>query len=271
MAWTDVEKNYDFYAQTLNDKKMVLENTTSRSLEQFELVLLNGYFGEVMNVEDVADGEDAIVNIDSFRTIRTSQVGDSQTFAVGDIIWFDPNGNSAAGALYDSNDSPDFIPVGVVTAIVTGHENVEFRPFVQDTDLSLVRDEGDVISDITSDVTDLETNQVKVVDAIIDADASGGVDFDVVEDLGMADGDIILDVAVIATVTETNGTLTLSHKAGNDITDAIACATDNAVERASSLDQAEVAVDAAVNLTVTAAGDTAANPRGIVRITYRKA
>jgi len=269
MAWTTQNlRNHDFYARTLDDLRVVLENTTARDLEQYELVILNGYFGEVLNVEDVANGEDAIVNIDSMRTIRTDQVGAAQTFVVGDKIWFDPNG-AAVGALYDSEDATDFVAVGIVTAIYSGHANVEFRPFAQDTDITIIRAGAALADSVVTNaasITALEVNELKTAILAITADSSGGITFTKAA-LGMSVGDKVVDMLIMCTTSEANGTLKVGHVAGNDITDAGICAVAGAIARGLTLDQAEVVLGAA-ELVVTGAGGTPANIRGIVYLSY---
>lgn len=75
----------------------------------------------------------------------------------------------------------------------------------------------------------------------------------------------ICDVTVECTTAETNGTLKLTDGT-NDITDAIACAADTAVDRAATIDDSKAELAAGATLKVVAAGDTAANTRGIVTI-----
>ena len=353
-------RNHKFQNKTVKDRIVVLENTLARDVEQFELVIFNGYFGEVRNVEDVANGDDILVNIDSNRIICTDQVGAGQTFAVGGKVWFDPNAAGAAGALYDAENVSDFVAVGIVTAIDTASQAyLEFRPFAQDTDITLVRDaasaaeavalntahrglvagnphvvtvaelsldnvdnttdllkppstaqiliDGDQDTAIglntthrglvagnphavtkaevgltdVDDTTDLlkppstaqialntsyALNAAKTVALPITADASGGIEF-VLATYGLAAGDKIFDVLVVATTSEANGALTLSHTGGNAITDAIACVTTKEIDRVATLDQAEVTIGAAT-LKITAAGDTPGDTRGIMYVSY---
>jgi len=40
-------RNHKFQNKTVKDRIVVLENTLARDVEQFELVIFNGYFGEV--------------------------------------------------------------------------------------------------------------------------------------------------------------------------------------------------------------------------------
>jgi len=301
-------RNHKFQNKTVEDRIVVLENTLARDVEQFELVIFNGYFGEVRNVEDVANGDDILVNIDSNRIICTDQVGAGQTFAVGGKVWFDPNAAGAAGALYDAENVSDFVAVGIVTAIDTASQAyLEFRPFAQDTDITLVRDAASAAEAVAlntahrgfvignphvvtkaevgltnvDDTTDLlkppstaqialntayALNAAKTVALPITADASGGIEF-VLATYGLAAGDKIFDVLVVATTSEANGALTLSHTGGNAITDAIACVTTKEIDRVATLDQAEVTIGAAT-LKITAAGDTPGDTRGIMYVSY---
>ena len=301
-------RNHKFQNKTVKDRIVVLENTLARDVEQFELVIFNGYFGEVRNVEDVANGDDILVNIDSNRIICTDQVGAGQTFAVGGKVWFDPNAADAAGALYDAENVSDFVAVGIVTAIDTASQAyLEFRPFAQDTDITLVRDAASAaeavalntahrglvagnphvvtVAELSLDNVDNTTdllkppstaqialntayalNAAKTVALPITADASGGIEF-VLATYGLAAGDKIFDVLVVATTSEANGALTLSHTGGNAITDAIACVTTKEIDRVATLDQAEVTIGAAT-LKITAAGDTPGDTRGIMYVSY---
>ena len=301
-------RNHKFQNKTVEDRIVVLENTLARDVEQFELVIFNGYFGEVRNVEDVANGDDILVNIDSNRIICTDQVGAGQTFAVGGKVWFDPNAAGAAGALYDAENVSDFVAVGIVTAIDTASQAyLEFRPFAQDTDITLVRDAASAaeavalntahrglvagnphvvtVAELSLDNVDNTTdllkppstaqialntsyalNAAKTVALPLVADGSGGIEF-VLATYGLAAGDKIFDVLVVATTSEANGALTLSHTGGNAITDAIACVTIKAIDRVATLDQAEVTIGAAT-LKITAAGDTPGDTRGIMYISY---
>ena len=179
--------------------------------------------------------------------------------------------NPAALAVLNNNVSTE----GSVLQVVSDNaENAVFTPdgtiAAETIKAAIAEVSGDVTTNGTA-ITAVTLNAVHVVDAVITANASAGIAFDPVADLGMVDGDIITDVMVIATATEASCVLTLSHDGGNAITDGISCVTANAIVRAGSLDQAEVSVAAATDLKVTASAGTAANARGIVRISYRRA
>jgi len=301
-------RNHKFQNKTVKDRIVVLENTLARDVEQFELVIFNGYFGEVRNVEDVANGDDILVNIDSNRIICTDQVGAGQTFAVGGKVWFDPNAADAAGALYDAENVSDFVAVGIVTAIDTASQAyLEFRPFAQDTDITLVRDAASAaeavalntahrglvagnphvvtVAELSLDNVDNTTDLLKppstaqiALNTAYALNAAKTVALPITADAsggiefvlatyGLAAGDKIFDALVVCTNSEANGALTLSHTGGNAITDAIACVTIKAIDRVATLDQAEVTIGAAT-LKITAAGDTPGDTRGIMYVSY---
>lgn len=74
----------------------------------------------------------------------------------------------------------------------------------------------------------------------------------------------VLDAHVIATATNGGGTITVG-KAGNAITNAITCAVDQALTRATTLNDANYAFSVGDSLRFTAAG---AADRGIVVVKY---
>jgi hypothetical protein len=87
---------------------------------------------------------------------------------------------------------------------------------------------------------------------------------------GVPEGSRILNVHVICTATNTNGTLQLRTNAGSPvaITDAIVCAVDKTVINASTIDDDVLRVTSD-GLQVLAAGDDGTLTRGILVIEYR--
>ena len=61
------------------------------------------------------------------------------------------------------------------------------------------------------------------------------------------------DFSVFATGAQGGGTITLQN-AGNAISDAVACATDKAVDRATTFDDAQINANSGVVITFAAAG-----------------
>ena len=101
-----------------------------------------------------------------------------------------------------------------------------------------------------------QINNTIEIRIVIDADASGG--FSVTAPRALT----IVDATVVATATNGGGTLTVSS-GGNGITDAIACATNDAIDRAASIDSTFATLSSGASITVTANG---AGDRGEVTL-----
>ncbi len=128
--------NYpNFIERTSGDKQPTVTNNLGRDTEHLEYVSLGGYHGEVKEVTGIANGASGKINIDADRTIETDQIETSDTFVVGDDLWFIPGGSSDRGLLRDA-DSGGGVKVGIVTDFggsAGAHTWVQFRPFVQRT------------------------------------------------------------------------------------------------------------------------------------------
>jgi len=236
-----------------------IANDTGAELAQYEFAVV-GPFAAVAD-EVIANAAVGSFHVEEGIQVQASNLTDTEdTFATsGQAVYWDGDGN------FSDTLTEGYYLVGHLLTVKDSDGVILFEKerYAVVVPASLV--------DIQAEVTAGALNAVHVVDAVIDADASAGIAFDPVADLGMVDGDIITDVMVIATATEASCVLTLSHDGGNAITDGISCVAANAIVRAESLDQAEVSVAAATDLKVTASAGTAANARGIVRISYRRA
>lgn len=281
---------YDFSELTLNDKQPLVSNGLGRAVLLAELVYLGGYFGDVTDQDGIADSADGRINIDSDRTIRTEQIEATDTFTVGSTLWFVSGGAGAAGTLEDADPGSG---TRVAVGIITGEEGtggaqtaVSFRPFAQrldaaDVSAQVITNTADIatnVSDIADNVTDIGTNDTDIATNLasivainaepktlvqkITVDASSGIAVS-----GLVENDEIIGVRIICTVAETNGTLKLTTGAPADITDAIICAVDKVATEAGTIDDAESTLPAS-GAVIIAAGDTAANTRGIVIIDY---
>ena len=274
---------YDFSELTLNDKQPLVSNGLGRAVLLAELVYLDGYFGDVTDQDGIADSADGRINIDSDRTIRTEQIEATDTFTIGSVLWFVSGGAGAAGTLEDADPGTG---TRVAVGIITGEEGsggaqtaVSFRPFAQRLDAADVS--AQVITTtagIAANVVDIGTNDTEIATNLADiatlnaepktlvqkivADASAGIAVS-----GLVEGDEIIGVRIICTVAETNGTLKLTTGAPADISDAIICAVDKVATEAGTIDDAESTLPAS-GAIIIAAGDTAANTRGIVIIDY---
>ena len=286
---------FDFSQVTENDKQPVITNNLGRDTTIAELVYLGGYFGDVIEQDGIANAATGRINIDSDRIIRTEQMEATDTFVVGNTIWFVAGGSGAAGTLEDANTGTDYA-AGIITGFggtAGAHTYVEFRPFAQRLDAAdvsaqviintagiatNVTDIGTNVTDIGTNVTDIGTNatdigtnvtdigtinaEPKTIVAKITADATAGIAVS-----GLVVGDQIVAASVICTAANVNGTLVLEDGDGDDITDGMICAVDKVVVYAASIDDAESTLPAA-GAQIISVGGTTANTRGIMVITY---
>ncbi len=309
MAMTEVEKNYSFHDETMKDLQVLVTNNTDRTLEHNELVYLDGYFGEVVEIDGIAAAAEGYINIYPFRTIRTTQVADAQDFTPGDVVWFAPQTSGAGnnGELLDDAPNPVVAQVAVGTILAGGDSGyVIFRPFIQDIDFSLIKDDGGLIAacvattaamkgggwtdeTIKGNADDIETlegraddledradllevNPLRMVALVVDEAAHDTHLAFPNAETGLGVGDVIVDVHIVCTDNDSTHTLALYQMAdgpilGNAISSAMACTTVNALARTVSIDQDENVVTAD-GLAVVGG---AAPDRGIVYVTYIKA
>lgn len=234
---TNAKPNYNFEESYVNQKQVLVTNNLGRTAEHLELVFLSGYFGEVREFDDIANAATGMININDERQVFTTQIETTDTFVVGQVVYFEPGGSSAAGKLR-ATPEPTAIAVGIVTQVSAGVA-VEFKPFKQ---------RGEV-------------NGLNMAVYEVEADASTPIVITGLVPIGAK----IVDVMVEATATSGSGTLQLKSNAGTPaaITSAITCAVDNAVSRTTSLTNDVVDSD---GLQVVAAG---ANDRGIMTIFWR--
>ncbi len=298
--------DFDFSEVSINDKQPVITNNLGRDTTIAELVFLSGYFGDVVEIDGIANAATGRINIDSDRIIRTEQIEATDTFTVGNTIWFVSGGAGAAGTLEDANTGTDYA-AGIITAEGgTGGAQtfVEFRPFAQRLGAADVS--AQVITNtagIAANVVDIGTNDddigtlasltttekgslvgaINEVDANADANAADIVTeqaepkilvFPVTVDAsgsiaitGLVVGDEVVAVSVICTVTQGSGTFVLETGGDDDITDGIACATDKDIDYAATIDD-DFSTLPASGAKVISVGGTAANTRGILIITY---
>ncbi|KKM89804.1 hypothetical protein LCGC14_1244950 [marine sediment metagenome] len=287
--------DFDFSEVTINDKQPVITNNLGRDTTIAELVFLSGYFGDVVEQDGIANAATGRINIDSDRIIRTEQIEATDTFTVGNTIWFVAGGAGAAGTLEDANTGTDYA-AGIITAEGgTGGAQtfVEFRPFAQRLDAAdvsaqvivntagiatNVTDIGTNVTDIGTNVTDIGTNVTGISDNVADivtinaepktivakitSDPSSGITVS-----GLVQGDEIVAVSVICTASNASGDLILEDGDGNDITDAIDCITEGLVDYMATLDDSKSTLPAS-GAQIISVGGTPADTRGIMIITY---
>lgn len=109
---------------------------------------------------------------------------------------------------------------------------------------------------IGTDIKEIQDNAMVVIRAAVTADATSG------QTITIPVGIIIADVVVQCTATNASGTLTLRNST-TAITDAIACDTNHAIDRAATIDDAQASIATTDSINVIANG---AADRGTVYI-----
>lgn len=248
--------NYDFHTETLHDIVPEVTNNSARKVLHNELVLFGGFFGEVCDYDGIESDAKGNICIDSERTIHTNQVKallDPSAFVVGQVVYFVPQG-AAVGFLTPLYEATA-VPVGIVSNRDTASKWVEFRPFVQTMDVSMLRDSRAILSGMQGDIADLQTedvsNPVKISTAVVAA-ANAGIDLTLAA-LGMKLGDTIVTVFAKSTADVANATVLIGHKGGAAITNAIDIKTANTVIAAASVAGGVLTAD---GLTATTASAT---------------
>lgn len=249
--------NYDFHTETLHDLVPEVENSSLRTVLHNELVLLNGFFGEVCDYDGIATEAKGNICIDANRTIHTNQVKaalDPAAFVAGQVVYFVPQNGLAVGFLTPLYEATA-VPVGIITGADAASKWVEFRPFVQTMDVSMLRDSRSVLSGIQSDITELQDedvhNPVKIAVATVEA-ANDGIDLTLAA-LGMKLGDTIVTVFAKSTADVANATVLIGHKGGAAITNAIDIKTANTVIAAASVAGGVLTADGLTATTASAA------------------
>jgi len=112
---------------------------------------------------------------------------------------------------------------------------------------------------VGSRAREAEASALRVFELTVAADATGAPSFTLDPDNAVR----ILDAFARCTAANASGTLTLQDSAGTAITNAMTCAVDKAVGRATSLDPALCTVPAGGSVRVDANG---AGDRGVVTV-----
>lgn len=281
MAFTEkVRGTYGFHEQTLSDRTLLVKNTTTRTLVQNEIVVVGGVFGNVLEHKGIAEGASGLININNDRTIKTEQLANGAAFEVGGTVY------AVAGTDTDpvglTNTQGTNTPVGRVVEIdpAATQRYVVFRPFVQPVPLDVNEariagleelDAGTRLTtlegyDTDTRITALEGETVvKTLKLEIDRDAkTAPITFDNAT-TGLEEGDIIVDVVVLATATVASGTMQVTHgDAGAGITDAIEAAVDGVATKADTITSGVITAD---GLDVKANG---VDDRAVVYVMYIK-
>jgi len=233
--------NYDFHVETLHDIVPEVTNSGTRTVIHNELVILNGFFGEVCDYDDILTTASGNICIDSERTIHTNQVKaglGADVFVTGAVIYFVPQTSAVVGYLCAVTEDTA-VPVGIITGADSASAWVEFRPFVQTMDVSLLRDSQGKFS-----------NTLKVAVVVVET-ANAGLAIPNSES-GLAVGDTIFGITAIASASVVSATVTLAHTGGAGITGAMDIDTIAVPASAALLTDAVITADGLTATTVSA-------------------
>lgn len=128
--------NNNFYEKYLGEKAITVTNNLGRTVEINELVYLGGYFGNAL--EEIENGATGKICIDNDREIYTEQIEETDTFTVGNVMYFVPGDSTAQGKLTDAAGETG-VAVGTITAeegTAGAQTSVTFRPYLQKADVS---------------------------------------------------------------------------------------------------------------------------------------
>lgn len=243
MAFTEYNVNsYSFSENTESDVQVLVTNNLGRAVLDREIVNLDGYIGEVVEYGGIANSATGRININHERTIRTAQMTATDTFVVGQPVYFLSGGSGAAGSLRATNEAGSVAYGKCIGFGGTGgaHTYVEVRPYAQGS--SAIAGAALKMAAIT---VPLGSTTTPVVYTDIPV------------------GSKIVNVVAHATVTNASGTVTVSDGT-NAITNAITMATIDVLTTASTIDHTYANVIAA-GLTLTANADTDA---GVAYVYY---
>lgn len=258
MSMTEVKSNtYEYSRKKLSADQVYVTNNLGRAVVYGEFVVLGGYFGFVEEQGGIANGASGYISIMPYE-VRSEQVEATDTFTVGNVLYFEPGGSSAAGTFVDT-------ATGTTTAvgIISGEEGtggaqtaVMFVPYLQKVNNSGL----DTRLTAAEAAIAVEQAEPKTVVFKVTADATSGLTI-----TGLAIGDEIIGAHVICTATNASGTLKITDGT-HDVTDGMACSTDTAVDYAATIDDAYSTLTALPK--VVSVGGTTASTRGILVVTY---
>ncbi|MBE3065021.1 MAG: hypothetical protein IMZ69_08390 [Spirochaetes bacterium] len=216
-------------------------NDLGRAALLNELVLLDGFLGNVAESAGIAIAAAGYLDITFNRDIRTEQIEVTDTFTVGKVLHFLPGGAGAAGKIIDAPVEGS-VPAGVCTAeegAGGAQTAVSFRPYVQQLEAKPGR-------------------IVKCIEVPITADATAGKTVDIPV------GSKIIDMTAICTAANAGGTATLKAAAAA-IGAALVMAVDQVMTRwAAAIDDTKLTVGADVIKVFT----NGAADRGLVYVYY---
>lgn len=107
-----------FSESNIGSTQRTVLNNSGRAVLFGEFVSLGGFFGNVAKNPQIANGERGNIDINFWRTVRTTQIKAGVTFAIDDTVYFEKQTSSAAGAF--SKTAAGNTLAGKVTAVDNG-------------------------------------------------------------------------------------------------------------------------------------------------------
>jgi len=257
MSMTTYDYNFNLAIREVGEQ-VTVTNNLGRTAVYGEIVNLDGMYGIVMEHDGIANGATGRMYVLQPDTlISTAQINKTDTFVVGQPIYFLAGGSTAAGTL-EADAEGSAVAIGtIVEAIdpVSLHAAVAFRPYSQ------IVNYGGYDTRLTAVESAIEDSAVKVARVVIDA----GDDYSTTgKPVTIPKGAVILDVVAVATETKASGTAQVFNGA-SAVHTAIGMDTDGAVTRmAAGVDDTKLTVGTdAITVKTHASGDA-----GIVSIYY---
>lgn len=246
MSMTPYDYNYDFQIRE-DGAQHVVTNNLGRTALFGELVYLGGYFGQVAEFGGIANAATGRIQLlDPSVEVSTAQVEATDTFTVGNDLFFLPGGSGAAGTLVDT---------AVATAVKIGKITAEFGTGGAQTAVKFRPLNQPAMADAVGAGLAVKAARV-IIDAATDYSTTGKA-------TGIPVGSIILDVFAVATATHTNGTAQVVV-GSTALHTALVMAADKVLTRmAAAVEHTKLVTDAAVTVKTAAIGDA-----GIVTILY---
>ena len=203
-----------FYEQKLAVTQVTITNTSGTAYAQGDFVLEQGYFGNVVDKDGIANAATGTIDINSERVVETDQTTAGDTFAVSSdetpsVVYFD----RTAAELTDTN-AAGVEPVGtiVVGGAADANDVIRFKPYEQSQPSGVVPAGSISTAELADDaVTNDKLNNITQGSVKVGGAANAPTDLDVSADgeIMIGDGTDVNAVAVSGDITITNAGVTL--------------------------------------------------------------
>jgi hypothetical protein len=122
-----------FYEKKLAVTQVKITNTSGSDYDQGDFVLEQGYFGNVVNQDGIANAATGIIDINSMRIVETDQTKAGDTFAEStdetpSVVYFD-----RTNAYLTDTNAAGLEPVGTITSggAADANDVIRFKPYEQ--------------------------------------------------------------------------------------------------------------------------------------------